>query len=69
MVKKMGHSLIVTVVPVARLKFKLFLGGTVKPLSVILVHLTALATSVVNVSENHAVLSTSTTALTYLTKN
>ena len=42
----MGHSLIVTVVPVARLNIKLFLAGTVKPLSVIVVHLTASATSV-----------------------
>ena len=42
----MGHSLIVTVVPVARFKIKPFLAGTVKLLSVIVVHLTALATSV-----------------------
>jgi hypothetical protein len=43
--RKMGHSLIVTVVPVSRLKVKLFLAGTVKPLIVIVVHLTASATS------------------------
>ena len=48
-VQKRGHSLIVTVVPVARLKVKLFLAGTVKPLSVIVVHLTASATSVIDV--------------------
>ena len=41
----MGRSLIVTVVPVARYKVKLSLAGTVKPLSVIAVHLTASATS------------------------
>ena len=45
-IMKMGHSLMVTVVPVARLKFKLSRAGTVKPLSVISVHLTASATSV-----------------------
>ena len=48
-VQKRGHSLIVTVVLVARLKVKLFLAGTVKPLSVIVVHLTASATSVIDV--------------------
>lgn len=44
-VQKTGYSLIVTLVPVARFKIKPFLAGTVKPLSVIVVHLTALATS------------------------
>lgn len=36
-------------VPAARLKFKPFPAGTVKPLSVIVVHLIALATSVIDV--------------------
>jgi len=45
-VQKTGHLLIVTVVPVARLKLKPCPAGTVKPLSVIVVHFTALATSV-----------------------
>ena len=45
-VQKIRHLLIVTVVPVARFKIKLVLAGTVKPLIVIVVHLTALATSV-----------------------
>ena len=44
--QKIGHSLIVTVVPAARSRIKPFPAGTVKPLIVIVVHLTALATSV-----------------------
>ena len=44
-----GHSLIVTVVPVASFRFKPRPGGTVKLLSTMLVHLTALATSVLDI--------------------
>ena len=66
MAQKIGHSLIVTVVPVARSKIKPFLAGTVKPLIVIVVHLTALATSV-NVRIIYRAIPTTT--LAYLTKN
>jgi hypothetical protein len=62
----MGDTLIVTVVPVARYKAKLSLAGTVKPLMVIVVHLTALATSVE--CENHTRV-IRTTAMAYLIKN